>query len=98
MIAQSASPVPTDGANRRGLISSMPIVMDLGFGEDGDAGDRGTVNRQATRGHEIYPGSGPRRENPTPACLLLITEEPKITGCADSIWHGGVCESMSRDF
>lgn len=49
----------------------MPIVMDLGFGEDGDAGDRGTVNRQATRGHEIYPGSGPRRENPTPACLLF---------------------------
>ena len=45
--------------------------MDLGFGEDGDAGDRGTVNRQATRGHEIYPGSGPRRENPTPACLLF---------------------------
>ena len=58
----------------------MPIVMDLGFGEDGDAGDRGTVNRQATRGHEIYPGSGPRRENPTPACLLLITAEPKVTG------------------
>ena len=46
--------------------------MDLGFGEDGDAGDRGTVNRQATRGHEIYLGSGPRRENPTPACLFLI--------------------------
>src|SRR3954465_3298913 len=58
----------------------MPIVMDLGFGEDGDAGDRGTVNRQATRGHEIYPGSGPRRENPTPACLLLITAEPKVIG------------------
>ena len=49
----------------------MPIVMDLGFGEAGDAGDRGTVNRQATRGHEIYLGSGPRRENPTPACLLF---------------------------
>ena len=49
----------------------MPIVMDLGFGEDGDARDRGTVNRQATRGHEIYPGSGPRRENPTSACLLF---------------------------
>ena len=61
--------------------------MDLGFGEDGDAGDRGTVNRQATRGHEIYPGSGPRRENPTPACLLLITAEPKVTGCTDSIWR-----------
>ena len=54
--------------------------MDLGFGEDGDAGDRGTVNRQATRGHEIYPGSGPRRENPTPACLLLITTELVIRG------------------
>ena len=27
----------------------MPIVMDLGFGEDGDAGDRGTVSKQATR-------------------------------------------------
>ena len=65
----------------------MPIAMDLGFGEDGDAGDRGTVNRQATRGHEIYPGSGPRRENPTPACLLLITAEPKVTGFADSIWR-----------
>src|SRR3954464_11823932 len=57
----------------------MPIVMALGFGEGGDAGDRGTVNRQATRGHEIYPGSGPRRENPTPACLLLITAEPEVT-------------------
>src|SRR3954470_21230544 len=68
----------------------MPIVMDLGFGEDGDAGDRGMVNRQATRGHEIYPGSGPRRENPTPACLLLITAEPKVQGCADAIWHRGV--------
>src|SRR3954462_7555383 len=62
----------------------MPIVMDLGFGEDGDAGDRGTVNRQATRGHKVYPGLGPRRENPTPACLLLITAEPKVQGCADA--------------
>ena len=68
----------------------MPIVMDLGFGEDGDAGDRGTVSKQATRGRKVYPGSGPRRENPTPACLLLITAEPKVTGCADSIWRGGV--------
>src|SRR3954466_8283097 len=58
----------------------MPIVMSLGFGEDGGAGDLRTVNREATRGHEIYPGSGPRRENPTPACLLLITAEPKVTG------------------
>src|SRR3954465_1922406 len=58
----------------------MPIVMDLGFGEDGDAGDRGTVKKQATQGHEVYPGSGPRRENPTPVCLLLITAESKITG------------------
>src|SRR3954466_13556173 len=58
----------------------MPIVMDLGFGEDGDAGDRETVSKQATRGHEVYPGSDPRRENPTPACLLLITAEPKVTG------------------
>src|SRR4051812_43495628 len=58
----------------------MPIVMSLGFGEDGGDGDRGTVNRQATRGHEIYPGLGPRREKPTPACLLLITAEPKSTG------------------
>src|SRR4051812_47633316 len=58
----------------------MPIVMSLGFGEDGDAGDRRTVSKQATRGHEVYPGSGPQRENPTPACLLLITTEPKITG------------------
>ena len=49
----------------------MPIVMDLGFGEDGDAGDRGTVSKKATRGHKVYPGSGPRRENPTPACLLF---------------------------
>ena len=73
----------------------MPIVMDLGFGEDGDAGDRGTVNRQATRGHEIYPGSGPRRENPTPACLLLITAEPKVTGArrCNLAWRC-VCESM----
>jgi hypothetical protein len=60
----------------------MPIVMSLGFGEDGGAGDRGTINRQATRGHEIYPGLGPRRENPTPAYLLLIT--------AELIWRGGV--------
>ena len=59
----------------------MPIVMDLGFGKDGNAGDRGTVNRQATRGHEIYPGLGPRRENPTPACLLFYyggTEDYKV--------------------
>jgi hypothetical protein len=61
--------------------------MSLGFVEDGGAGDRGMVNRQATRGHEIYPGSGPRRENPTPACLLLITAESKVTGCADLIWR-----------
>ena len=27
----------------------MPIVIDLGFGEDGDAGDHGTVNKQAIR-------------------------------------------------
>ena len=26
----------------------------------------------------------------------LITAEPKVTGCADSIWRGCVCESMSR--
>src|SRR4051812_116162 len=58
----------------------MPIVMDLVFGEDGDAGDRGTVIEQATRGHKVYLGSCPRRENPTPACLLLITAEPKVTG------------------
>src|SRR4051812_44599048 len=58
----------------------MPIVMSLGFGEDGGAGDRGTVNRQATRGHEIYPGSGPWRENPTLACLLLVMAEPESTG------------------
>src|SRR3954469_10406108 len=58
----------------------MPIVMSLGFGEDGDAGYRGTISKQATRGHEVYPGSGPRRKNPTPACLLLITVEPKSTG------------------
>src|SRR3954469_17263001 len=58
----------------------MPIVMNLGFGEDGDAGDRGTVSKQATREHEVYPGSGPQRENPTPACLLLITVEPEVTG------------------
>src|SRR3954471_4474001 len=62
----------------------MPIVMDLGFGEDGDAGDRGTVSKQATRGHEVYPGSGPRRENPTPAFLLLITAKPVITGVTPS--------------
>ena len=71
--------------------------MDLGFGEDGDAGDRGTVSKQATRGHKVYPGSGPRRENPTPACLLLITTEPKVTGCAYSIWRGGVYDSISRE-
>src|SRR5215216_3852712 len=53
--------------------------MSLGFGEDGDAGDRVTVNRQATQEHEVYPGSGPQRKNPTPACLLLITAEPKVT-------------------
>ena len=64
--------------------------MDLSFGEDGDAGDRGTVSKQETRGHEVYPGSGPRRENPTHACLLLITADPKVTGCADAIWRGGV--------
>src|SRR3954462_10609995 len=78
----------------------MPIVMDLGFGEDGDAGDRGMVNRQATRGHEIYPGLGPRRENPTPACLLLITVEPKVTGvhrCNLAWWCvcGGMRERSS---
>src|SRR4051812_22790779 len=64
----------------RGSISSMSIVMSLGFGEGGDAGDRGTVSKQATRGHEVYPGSGPRRENPTLACLLLITTKPKSIG------------------
>src|SRR4051812_33160811 len=74
----------------------MPIVMDFGFGEDGDAGDRGTVNRQATRGHKIYPGSGPRRENTTP-CLLLITAKPKVTGVrrCNMAWRcvcGGVRE------
>src|SRR3954467_2684751 len=56
--------------------------MDFDFGEDGDAGDRETVNRHAERGHKVYPGSGPRRENPTPACLFLITAEPKVTGGA----------------
>ena len=45
--------------------------MDLGFEEDGDAGDREMVSKQATRGHKVYLGSGPRRENPTPACLLF---------------------------
>ena len=58
----------------------MPIVMDLDFGEDGDAGDRGTVSKQSTRGHNVYPGSVPWRENPTPACLLLITAESEVTG------------------
>src|SRR4051812_44024161 len=71
----------------------MPIVMDLGFGEDGDTGDRGTVSKQATRGHEVYPGSGPRRENPTLVCLLLITTEPVITGVRRWAWRC-VCESM----
>src|SRR3954464_10769738 len=76
----------------------MPIVMDLGFGEGGDAGDRGTVSKQATRGHEVYPGSGPRRENPTLACLLLITTEPVITGVrrCNLAWRC-VCGSMSRE-
>src|SRR3954468_23354896 len=76
----------------------MPFVMSLCFGEDGDAGDRGTVSKQATRGHEVYPGSGPRRENPTPACLLLITAETVITGVhrCDLAWRC-VCESTNRD-
>src|SRR3954470_8038538 len=80
----------------------MPIVLSLRFGEGGDAGDRGTINRQATRGHEIYPGLGPRRENPTPACLLLITAKPKSTGVrrcnlASRCVCGGYAKCGSKD-
>src|SRR4051812_29746106 len=52
----------------------------------------------SNKGHEVYPGSGPRRENPTPACLLLITTEPVITGVrrCDLAWRC-VCESTSRE-
>jgi hypothetical protein len=53
----------------------MPIVMDLGFGEGGEARDWGTANGQATRGHGVYVGSDPRRKNPIPACLFLIDGE-----------------------
>ena len=68
----------------------MPIVMDLGFGEDGDAGDRGTVSKQATQGHKVYPVSGPPEGKPYSCLSALIMVEPRVTRCADAIWRGGV--------
>ena len=50
----------------------MPIVMDLGFGEEGSAGDKHTGDSK------IYPGSG-LVEVPTPACLLVeLSRESKV--------------------
>ena len=45
----------------------MLIIMDLGFGEDENTGDREMVNRHAVRRHEVYPGSGLGRKT-----LLLV--------------------------
>src|SRR4051812_30971337 len=59
------------------------------------------VERLTNKQHgdtKVYPGSVPRRENPTPACLLLIMAEPKVTGVhrCNLVWRC-VCESMSRE-
>ena len=68
----------------------MPIVMDLGFGEDGDAGDRGTVRKQATRDTRFTQVQAPGGKTLLLLVCSLITAEPKVTRCADSIWRGGV--------
>ena len=57
----------------------MPIVMDLGFGEGGSAGDIYRLANKHTGDSEIYPSSG-LAEVPTPACLLVeLSKEPKVT-------------------
>ena len=57
----------------------MPIVMDLGFGEGGRAGDIYRLENKHTGDSKIYPGLG-LVEVPTLACLLVeLTEESKIT-------------------
>ncbi len=57
----------------------MPIVMDLGFGEEGSAGSINWLANKHTWDSKIFPGSG-LVEVPTPACLLLeLTKELKIT-------------------
>ena len=58
----------------------MPIVMDLGFGEGGSAGDIYRLANKNTGDSKIYPGSC-LVEVPTPACLLVeLSKESKITG------------------
>ena len=58
----------------------MPIVMDLGFGEGGSAGDIYRLANKHTGDSKIYPGPG-LVEVPTPACLLVeLSKESKITG------------------
>ena len=57
----------------------MPIVMDLGFGEGGSAGDIYRLANKHTGDSKIYPGSG-LIEVPTPACLLVeLLKESRIT-------------------
>ena len=57
----------------------MPIVMDLGFGEGGSAGDIYRLANKHTGDPKIYPGSG-LVEVPTPACLLVeLSRESKVT-------------------
>ena len=57
----------------------MPIVMDLGFGEGGSAGDIYRLANKHTGDSKIYPGSG-LVEVPTPACLLVeLSKESKVT-------------------
>ena len=57
----------------------MPIVMDLGFGEGGSAGDIYQLANKHTGDSKIYPGLG-LVEVPTPACLLLeLMKDSTIT-------------------
>ena len=57
----------------------MPIVMDLGFGEGGSAGDIYRLANKHTWDSKIYPGLG-LVEVPTPAFLLVeLSKESKIT-------------------
>ena len=57
----------------------MPIVMDLGFGEGGNAGDIYRLANKHTGDSKIYPGSC-LVEVPTPALSARgIIKESKIT-------------------
>ena len=76
----------------------MPIVMDLGFGEDGDAGDRGTVSKQAIRDTRFTQVQAPGGKTLLLLVCSLITAEPKVTGVRRfNLARRHVCGSMSRE-